>query len=55
MLGEFTKADAYAYTVVRWANGLIDLATYPRISALVAAVGSRPTTQAALKAEGIAA
>ncbi len=55
MLGEFTQADAYAYTVVRWANGLIDLATYPRISALVAAVGARPTTQAALKAEGLAA
>ncbi len=55
MLGEFTQADAYAYTVVRWSHGMIDLAAYPRIAALVAAVDARPATQAALKAEGIAA
>jgi len=55
MLGEFTQADAYAYTVVRWAHGLIDFAAYPRISALLAAVDARPATQDALRAEGMAA
>lgn len=55
MLGEFTQADAYAYTVVRWGHGLIDLAGYPRIAALVEAVGARPATQQALRAEGLAA
>jgi glutathione S-transferase len=55
MLGEFTQADAYAFTVVRWSKGLIDLAKYPRISALVDAVGARPATQTTLRAEGLAA
>ena len=55
MLGEYTQADAYAYTVIRWSNGLVDLAAYPRMAALVAAVGARPATQEALRAEGLAA
>ena len=55
MLGAYTQADAYAYTVVRWGQGLIDLAAYPRLSALMAAVDARPATQEALRAEGLAA
>ena len=54
-LGQFTQADAYAFTIVNWSRNIdsIDLAKYPRIAALMAAVGARPATQAALKAEGL--
>lgn len=55
MLGEFTQADAYAYTVVRWSHGMIDLAAYPRLAALMQAVDARPATQSALRAEGLVA
>lgn len=55
LLGEFTQADAYAFTVVNWSRNIdsIDLANFPRIAALMGAVGARPATQAALKAEGL--
>lgn len=53
MLGEYSQADAYAFTVLSWNRGLIDTAGFPRINALVAAVAARPATQAALKAEGL--
>jgi glutathione S-transferase len=53
LLGEYTQADAYAFTVVNWGRGTIDMAKFPRITALVAAVGARSATQAALKAEGL--
>ena len=53
LLGEYTQADAYAFTVVNWSRSLIDLAAFPRISALMGAVGARPATLAALKAEGL--
>jgi glutathione S-transferase len=54
ILGNFTQADAYAFTVVGWGRQLIDLTQFPRISALMDAVAARPATQAALKAEGLA-
>lgn len=55
MLGEFTQADAYAFTVVRWGTSFLDFAAYPRVAALLAAVEARPATQDALRAEGLAA
>jgi glutathione S-transferase len=53
MLGEYSQADAYAFTVLSWNRGLVDTASFPRINAMVAAVAARPATQAALKAEGL--
>lgn len=53
LLGEYTQADAYAFTVINWSRGMIDLAAFPRIAALMGAVGARPATLAALKAEGL--
>ncbi len=50
----FTVADAYAFTVVNWANFVkIDLAPYPNLSAYMKRVASRPKVQEALKAEGL--
>jgi glutathione S-transferase len=54
LLGEvFTVADAYLYTILRWAspNG-IDIGSWPRLKAWFAAIGARPHVGAALKAEG---
>jgi glutathione S-transferase len=53
ILGEFSQADAYAFTVVNWGRQFLDFAAYPRLGALMDAVGARPATQAALKAEGL--
>ena len=49
----FTVADAYLYTILRWAspNG-IDIGSWPRLKAWFAAIGARPHVGAALKAEG---
>lgn len=51
---EFSIADAYAFTVINWANFLsIPLADYPSLQAYQTRVSSRPAVQAALKAEGL--
>ena len=48
----FTVADAYAFTIVNWANFLkIDLKPYPHLSAFMARVAARPKVHEALKAE----
>lgn len=54
-LGErFSVVDAYAFTVVSWANTLnVDLAPYPNLRAYLARIAARPHVQAALKAEGL--
>jgi glutathione S-transferase len=52
-LGEYTQADAYAFTVVNWGRQFLDFTQYPRVAKLMEAVGARPATQAALKAEGL--
>lgn len=52
-LGEYTQVDAYAFTVINWGRQILDFAKYPRVGALMQAVGARPATQAALKAEGL--
>lgn len=50
----FTVADAYAFTIINWANFLqISLAAYPQLQAYMARVAARPAVQAALRAEGL--
>lgn len=55
LMGErFTVADAYAYTIVNWANFLaIPLKPYPALVAYLDRVAARPRTQEALRAEGL--
>src|ERR1700681_1465161 len=55
LMGEtFTVADAYAFTIVNWANFVgIDLKPYPNLSAYMGRIGARPKVQEALKAEGL--
>jgi glutathione S-transferase len=48
----FTAADAYLFTVSRWAKAVeVDLANLPALDAFNAAVAARPAVQAALEAE----
>lgn len=51
----FTVADAYLYTVTRWAKPMqIDLAPYPHLAAHQERVQARPAVQEALKHEKLA-
>ena len=53
-LERFTVADAYAFTIVNWANFLhIDLQPTPHLAAYLDRVAARPAVQAALAAEGL--
>src|SRR5277367_4560727 len=53
--GNFTVADAYAFTIVNWTNFVgIDLKPYPNVAAYRARVGGRPKVHETLKAEGLA-
>jgi glutathione S-transferase len=53
-LDRFTVADAYAFTIVNWANFLhIDLKPTPHLAAYLGRVAARPAVQAALAAEGL--
>jgi glutathione S-transferase len=50
----FTVADAYAFTVVNWANyHKIDLSPYPNLTAFLDRVSARPTVRAAIAAESM--
>lgn len=53
---DFSVADAYLFTVLRWA-GIpalkLDLSPYPAIVAFREAAAQRPAVQAALKSEGL--
>jgi glutathione S-transferase len=52
----FTVADAYAFTIVNWANFLkIDLTPYPNLIAFMTRVAARPRVREALKAERLIA
>jgi len=54
LMGKFTVADAYLYTVLRWSRLVgIDLARWPALVAYQARVEARPAVQAALRAEGM--
>jgi glutathione S-transferase len=55
LVGErFTVADAYLFTVLRWAPHLkVDLSPWPNLLAFQERVRTRPAVQAALKAEGL--
>ena len=51
---KFTVADAYLFTVLRWASRVgIDIAKWPNLKAYVDRVAARPKVQEALKAEGL--
>jgi len=48
----FTAADAYLFTVSRWAKAVeVDLSNLPAVDAFNAAVAARPAVQAAVEAE----
>jgi len=54
IMGEFSVADAYLYTVLRW-TGIhqIDLSSWPNIKAYMERVAARPAVKKAMKAEGL--
>ena len=50
----FTIADAYAFTILRWAPMLgISLKPYPHVDAYLQRIATRPAVHAALLAEGL--
>ena len=52
---QFSVVDAYAFTVINWANFLaVDLEPYPNLRAWLARVAARPKVKEALAAEGLA-
>ena len=55
LLGEqFSAADAYLFTVTRWADGVkLDLSAFPALRAFQQRVAARPAVQAALASEGL--
>jgi glutathione S-transferase len=54
MGSQFTVADGYLFTMLRWGLGLkFDLAQYPNIKAYFDRVGARPKVMEALLAEGL--
>jgi len=55
LLGDhFTVADAYLFTVTRWAAAVkLDLSAYPALLAFQERVAKRPAVQAAMLAEGL--
>lgn len=54
LAGDYSVADAYAFTIVNWSNYLaISLSPYPNLKAFLARVAERPQVQAALRAEGL--
>lgn len=55
LLGDrFTVADAYLFTVTRWADFVkLDLSAFPSLQAFQKRVAQRPSADAALRAEGL--
>ncbi|RKE36722.1 glutathione S-transferase [Paraburkholderia sp. BL23I1N1] len=54
MTGQYTVADAYAFTVLSWARMLsMDLSAYPHLRAYLARVAARPKVREAMMAEGL--
>jgi glutathione S-transferase len=54
LMGDFTVADGYLFTVLNWTNfHKIDLSAFPNIVAYMKRVAARPAVQAAMNAEGL--
>jgi glutathione S-transferase len=54
LMGDFTIADGYLFTVLNWTNfHKIDLSAFPNIVAFMKRVAARPAVQAAMSAEGL--
>jgi glutathione S-transferase len=54
MGSDFSVADAYLYTVLRWAPHLgFDLSPWPVLQAYMERVGARPAVKKALAEEGL--
>jgi glutathione S-transferase len=54
LTGQFSVADAYAFTVLSWARMLsIDLGAYPKLGAYLERVAARPKVREAMVAEGL--
>lgn len=55
IMGEqFTVADAYLFTILSWADHVkVDVSPYAALKAFQGRVGSRPSVQEMLKAEGL--
>jgi glutathione S-transferase len=54
LMGDFTVADGYLFTVLNWTNfHKIDLSAFPNIVAFMKRVAARPAVQAAMNAEGL--
>ena len=54
LLGQFSVADAYLYTVSRWGQYVgVDLSGFANIVAFQQRMEQRPAVQAALRAEGL--
>jgi glutathione S-transferase len=54
LAGDYSVADAYAFTIINWSNFVgISLAKYPQLKAYLARVAARPHVQDALRAEGL--
>lgn len=52
--GQFSVADAYLFVVSNWANFTgIDIARWPHLAVFVTRAASRPSAQAAMRAEGL--
>lgn len=54
LMGDFTVADAYLFTVLNWTGKVkIDMTKWPVLETYMTRVASRPQVQAAMKAEGL--
>lgn len=54
LAGEYSVADAYAFTIINWAQLLsLPLTRYPHLRAYLKRVSDRPRVQDALRAEGL--
>ena len=54
LLGQFSVADGYLFTVLRWTSiHKVDLSAYPNISAFMKRMAARPAVQEAMKSEGL--
>jgi glutathione S-transferase len=54
LMGRYTVADAYAFTILSWARMLrVDLNAFPALAAYITRVASRPRVRDALMAEGL--